>query len=211
MRLSNENSLTLFQRIHLYNMFCLINDEHKYGMIMKYFLTLAMSALMSFQVMATDLTSKDVTQWLASMPVLEPWQDEHEEEFTDQLSEPSSPETAYKETISDLKKAGLYDELNGKVKKLGYNNVEQWMEITYKVSFAWMALEMENQKSDMAAAKAQYDAMKNNPDVPAAQKEMMEKMMAPLLAMVNMANQSSAADKSAVKPYLAELNAYFNK
>jgi hypothetical protein len=176
---------------------------------MKYLMTLATTALMSFQVMAADLKSQDITQWLTSMPVLQPWLEQHESQLAENISEPNNPAVVYKESIPALKKAGLYNELNGKVKNLGYNDVEQWSQVTQQVTFAWMALEMEADKSQLSAAKAQYEAMKINPGIPAAQKAMMEKMLAPILAMVAQANKSSAADKSAVKPHLGKLRTYF--
>jgi hypothetical protein len=177
---------------------------------MKYLLTLAITALMSLQVMAADLKSQDVTQWLTSMPVLQPWLEQHEGVLSDNISEPNNPEVVYKESISALKKAGLYDELNGKVKKLGYSNVEQWSQTTQQVTFAWMALEMEANDSQIGAAKAQYEAMLINPDMPDAQKAMMKQMLAPVLAMVELANKSSAADKNAVKPHQGALRTYFD-
>ncbi|CCK75350.1 MAG: hypothetical protein KBT75_04890 [Oleispira antarctica] len=176
---------------------------------MKYLLTFAVSVLMSFQVMAADLKSKDVTQWMTSMPILKPWLEQHESELTANISEPNNPEVVFKESVPALKKAGLYDELNGKVKKLGYDNVEQWTNATQQVTFAWMALEMEDNKTQIEEAKAQFEAMKVNPDIPAAQKAIMEQMMAPALVMVELANQSSDADKKAVKPHQGKLRTYF--
>jgi|TARA_R110001583_G_scaffold10727_1_gene49409 hypothetical protein len=177
---------------------------------MKYLSTFAVTALMSFQVMAADLKSQDVTQWLTAMPVLQPWLEQHESKLAENISEPNNPEVVYKESISALKKAGLYEELNSKVKKLGYDNVEEWSQATQQVTFAWMALEMESEESQIGAAKSQYEAMKINPEIPAAQKAMMEKMLAPVLAMVELASKSSDADKKAVKPNKDKLRAYFD-
>lgn len=176
---------------------------------MKYFLSFAIAALMSFQVMAADLKDKDVSVWLKSMKELKPWLEQHESEFTSHISEPNNPEVAFKESVGAIKKAGLYDELNGKVKKLGYNDVEQWSNTTKQVTFAWMALEMDQNKAQIDMAKAQYEAMKTNPDIPEAQKVMMEQMMAPALVMIKMAKKSSATDKEAVKSHQVELRSFF--
>jgi hypothetical protein len=176
---------------------------------MKYLISIATTALMSFQVMAADLKSQDVTQWLTAMPVLQPWLEQHESTLAENISEPNNPQVVYKESISALKKAGLYAELNSKVKKLGYDNVEEWSQTTQQVTFAWMALEMESEESQIGAAKSQYEAMKINPEIPATQKAMMEKMLAPVLAMVELASKSSDADKKAVQPNQNTLRAYF--
>lgn len=178
---------------------------------MHYVLTFVIASLMSFQIMAADLKSQDVSLWLTSMQALKPWLEQHEKEFTAHISEPNNPAVAFKESIGAIKKAGLYDELNGKVKKLGYDDVEEWSATTQQVTFAWMALEMDANKDQIDAAKAQYAAMKANPDIPAAQKAIMEQMMVPALAMVELAGNASSADKAAVKPHQKTLHDYFTE
>jgi hypothetical protein len=178
---------------------------------MKALFTLIMACALSFNVLAADLKSQDVEKLLKSMPILEPWLEKHEAAISANMSQPDNPEVMFEEAIPALKKAGLYDELNSKVKKLGYKNVEQWNQQSQQVMFAWMALEMEANKAQIDAAKAQYEAMKANPDIPASQKAMMEQMMAPALAMVKLANQSSAADKAAVKPHKETLKNHFDR
>ena len=177
---------------------------------MKYLLILATTALMSFQVMAADLKSKDVSQWLSAMPTLKSWLTEHEDEISANISDRNDPEVVFKESIAALKKAKLYDELNQKVQKLGYSNVEEWSKVTEQVTFAWMAIEMDANKAEVDAAKAQYKAMETNPDIPPAQKAMMQEMMAPAIAMIALADRASTADKAAVKPHQQKLNNYFN-
>jgi len=177
---------------------------------MKLLFTSVLTLLIAVNSWAADLKGADVSQWLKSMQVLQPWMDKNEEKFSAQISEPTNPDVAFKEAVSALKKAGLYDELNGKLKKLGYESVEQWNQLTRQVTFAWMALEMRQNQAEVEAAKAQYEAMKNNPNIPPEQKAMMEQMMAPALAMVQMANQSSAADQNAVKPHQKALRDHFN-
>lgn len=176
---------------------------------MKYLLTLVLTTFMSLQVMAAELKSQDVSQWLSAMPTLQPWLEKNESTLAANISEPNNPEVIFNESIPALKKAGLYDELNTKVKKLGYRDVEQWSQITKQLTFAWMALEMEANKAQIDAAKAQYEAMKANPNTPTAQKAMMEQLMGPALIMVKLANKSSAADKGAVKPHQNQLRTYF--
>ena len=177
---------------------------------MKTLITLAIATLMSFQVMAADLKSQDVSQWVTAMPVLKPWLEQHQDELMANISEPNNPVIVFEESPAALKKLGLYDELNGKVKKQGYSNVEQWSQVTQQVTFAWMALEMEDNKAQVDAAKAQYEAMKANPDIPAAQKAMMEQMLAPAIAMVKLADKASDADKAAVKQHQEKLRTYFD-
>lgn len=176
---------------------------------MKYLLSFALTSLLSFQALAADLKDKDVAQWINAMQVLAPWLEEHETQFTAHITEPNNPEVAFRESVIAIKSAGLYDELNDKVTKLGFDNVEQWSETTQKVTSAWMALEMASNESQIKIAKAQYEAMKINPDIPADQKAAMEKMMAPALSMIRLAATATTGDKTAVKLHQKSLEAFF--
>lgn len=178
---------------------------------MKKMMMVMVLLVVNSMALAADLTSKDVSKWMTSMEHLQPWLESNQDKFTAEISEPGNPEVAFKEASSALKKAGLYNEFNGKVKAQGYKDVEQWSGVTQQVTFAWMALEMEANKAQIDAMKAQYDAMKSNPDVPEQQKAMMEQMMAPALIMVKLAQKSSAADKSAVNEHRAALQVHFNQ
>lgn len=178
---------------------------------MKFLLTLALATLTSFQAMAADLTSKDITQWLEAMPTLQPWLEKNENKLSSHISDPEDPEVIFDESISALKKSGLYDELNAKVKKLGFDNAEQWSDISQRVTFSWLALEIDAKKPQLDAAKAQYDAMMSSPDIPDAQKQMMKDMMNAGLAMTNLAEKASADDKKVVQQHKGELSAYFNQ
>lgn len=176
---------------------------------MKFLLTFILSTLVSLQVMAADLTSTDIDRWMKSMPELQIWLETNEEKLTAQISDPEDPEVIFAESISALKKAGLYDELNSKVKKLGYENAEEWSDISKRITFSWIALELDANKAQIDAAKAQYDAMMANPDIPAAQKDMMKQMMSSGFAMTNLADNATTEDKKVVKAHKGELRAFF--
>lgn len=178
---------------------------------MKLLLTFLASILIAFQVMAADLTKTDIDRWMKSMPELQSWIKIHEAKLTAQISEPENPEAIFTESISALKNAGLYDELNSKVKKMGYENVEEWSDISKRITFSWVALELEANKAQVDAAKAQYDAIMANPDIPAAQKEMMKNMMSSGFAMTNLASDATTEDKKVVNAHKSELRAFFEE
>lgn len=178
---------------------------------MKFLLTFLASTLISFQVMAADLTKTDLDRWMKSMPELQSWLATNEEKLTAQISEPKNPEAIFSESISALKNAGLYDELNSKVKKMGYENVEEWSDISKRITFSWVALDLEANKAKIDAAKAQYEAIMANPDIPAAQKEMMKNMMSAGFAMTNLANDATPEDKKIVNAHKSELRAFFEE
>lgn len=178
---------------------------------MKITIAFLFTIFFSVHGLAADLNSKDVSQWLTSIKVLEPWMQQHQDQLQQELQGQTNPEQLFKKTPALLKKHGLYNEFNGKVKQQGYRNVEHWTEITQQVTFAWMALEMEQNRTEVEAAKAQYDAMKNNPNIPPEQKLMMEQMMGQAFAMMRMADQSSPVDRLAVEGHQAALRSHFNK
>lgn len=181
---------------------------------MKYFFTLTFAILSSFNVMAADLNSQDVSRWLNSMQVIQPWLENHEsnldESISENINDSNDISAIYEETIAAMKREGIYDDLNVKVKKLGYDNVEEWVQTSQKVSFAWIALEMESQKSEIEVAKAQYEAMINDPNIPNEQKEMMKQTMSSAFQILDFANEIPEADKQAVKSHQTELRAYFD-
>lgn len=178
---------------------------------MKYLLTLVFATLTSFQVIAADLNSKDITRWMKSMPELQGWLETNEDKLSSQISDPEDPEVIFAESMSALKKSGLYDELNSKVTKLGYKNAEEWSDISQRITFSWISLELDANKAEMDAAKAQFDAMIKNPEIPAKQKEMMEEMMKAGLAMTRLAAKASPEDKKVITTHKAELRAYFER
>lgn len=178
---------------------------------MKYLLTLALASLISFQTLADDLTSKDISQWLKAMPKLQPWLEKNESKLSAHISDPNNPEIIFSESISALKKAGLYDELNNKIQALGYDNPEQWTDVSQRVTYSWLALELEANKAQIDAAKAQYDAMMKNPDIPDAQKQMMTQMMSSGFAMTKLVDKASAADIKTIKAHQGALRTYFEQ
>ncbi len=178
---------------------------------MKYLFTLIFTTLFSFQALAADLTNSDVSLWLKAMPTLQPWLDTHEDELSSHISNTEDPEVIFKETIGALKKSGLYKELNAKVQSLGFTSAEQWGEVSQRITFSWLALEIDANKAQIDAAKAQYDAMMNNPDIPDAQKQMMKEMMGSGFIMTKLAEKASVSDKAIIKKRQAELRAFFER
>ena len=177
---------------------------------MKYILTVLLTTLISFQVMAADLKSDDIPQWLTSIESIEPWLEQHADELKSNMDSPNNIGNVSNESVNVLKKSGLYEELNNKVKTLGYKNVEQWDDITKQITFAWIAIEMGQKEGQIEASKAQMETLKNNPNIPQAKKDMMLKMMEGALKMIEQASQSTDADINAVLPHKETLRSYFS-
>lgn len=162
-------------------------------------------------VMAADLTKKDVERWLAHAPDLHSWVEQQENEFDeDALPEDIFDQDAMaKYGVQQLKQAGLYGELDKRVKAAGYGSVEGWIIESQRISMAYMAITLENEnakgeggtKSEILAQKKELALL----NMPEESKAMMEAMLDGALAMLKTVESTTAADKAAVKPYFKEI------
>ncbi len=160
-------------------------------------------------VLAADLTKADVERWIKHAPELQSWIEQQENEF----DEETLPDDIFDQDamadygIKQLKQAGLYDDLNKRVKKAGYANVESWIIDSQKISMAYMAITLENEqgeqgtKSEILAQKKELDAL----DMPEESKIMMAAMLDGALAMLKTVEAANPADKAAVKAYFTEI------
>ncbi|WP_430462993.1 hypothetical protein ACQUQU_09465 [Thalassolituus sp. LLYu03] len=167
--------------------------------------------LMTSLAAAADLTSKDVQLWINSMPDIDTWLNEHEDKLPElgYQEEDASLDAMFKRGMQDLKKAGLYDEFNAKVKKAGFSSVDQWVEVSSRISLTYMALETEdNQQISASQLEAQLKEIRES-DLPAEQKAAMEQMMAGSLMVMKAISNVSDADKAAVRPHREELAKQF--
>src|SRR5690554_106392 len=161
-------------------------------------------------VMAADLTKKDVERWLAHAPDLHSWVEQQENEFDeDALPEDIFDQDAMaKYGVQQLKQAGLYGELDRRVKAAGYSSVEHWITDSQKISMAYMAITLENEKGKDQGTMSEILAQKEELaglNMPEESKAMMEAMLDGALAMLQTVEATSSADKAAVKPYFNEV------
>jgi len=163
-------------------------------------------------VLAGDLTGQDVRLWIKSMPQLEQWLDEHEDQLPedDLAYDDFSVDGMFDKGIRELRNAGLYNGFNREVKSAGYRDVEHWAEISRRVSLGYLALEMENEQVSSAQLEAQLQQIRES-DLPAEQKAMMEQMMSASLLMMKAVDGVSMADKEAVRPYRSQLADQFGE
>lgn len=169
-------------------------------------LTLTLITSIAF---AANLTKKDVELWLTHAPALQNWIELQETDF----DEDALPDNIFdqdamaKYGIQQLKQAGMYEELNKRVKAAGYSSVEQWVEISQKVSITYMALSLENESTEQGTKEEILAQQKElaKLDMPAESKAMMEEMLAGALVMLEVIESASAADKAAVKPYFNKI------
>ena len=156
----------------------------------------------------SKLTSEDVERWVLAMQRLEPWFDEHQETLVKKMGAPQGPSQGYAQALSTLKDSGLYNDLNGRVKTLGYRDVEHWGKTSRRISFAWMAVKFQsNPQADKD--RALYKQNMEHPQIPIDQKVAMEQQMSPSIMMAKQLEKVPEADKTAVKAHSKALEAHF--
>jgi hypothetical protein len=102
---------------------------------------------------------------------------------------------------------GAWGELNGAVTPYGFTDFQQWLQVTMTVAKAYAFAESGG-GVDAAMSQA-IDEIKNNPDIPEAQKEMLlNQMQGSMTAVAGM--RPSQENVDAVAPYAAELKALFD-
>lgn len=173
-------------------------------------LTAVALMLITSLAFAADLTKKDVERWLAHAPELQSWIDQQENEFDeDELPSNIFDQDAMADYgVQQLKRSGMYNDLNQRVKSAGYANVESWIADSQKISMAYMALTLEAEQGDEMGTRSEILAQKEELaalEMPAENKAMMSAMLDGALAMLDTIETTSSADKAAVQPYLNQV------
>ena len=161
----------------------------------------------SFANAEQALTSQQIQQWLKSADSIQQWADKHEDLLEEDENEEVNIDESFSAEflIAQVKEAGLYDEAKNIVQDNGYDSLEEWTNIQIKIMKTMMALEMEKEKGKTDEMMAQLEAFKNNPSIPAEQKEMMTNMMQSGLQMMEKLSNVPDADKAALKPFLSQV------
>ncbi len=160
----------------------------------------------SFANAEQALTSKQIQQWLSSVDAIIQWS-EKQEALKEDEDDDTETEFSVESMIKELKTAGLYDEAEKIIQDNGYDSPEQWVNIHIKIIRAAFALQMESKKDQINAQKmmAQLEEFKNNPSIPAEQKEVMINMMQSSFDNMQEMSKAPEADKEAIKPFLAQV------
>lgn len=157
---------------------------------------------------SADLQAKDVEQWLKTSPQLQAWLEQQESKLAqaEELDETLDDQAAMQQAIAQLKKVGVYDELNKKVNAAGYQDVAQWLVVSQQITMAYLAEVLAEDMSASQELEQQRQALEAA-DMPAEQKEMLKAMLDSSLAMMNEINNIPQADRAAIKPYMLQLKA----
>ena len=152
------------------------------------------------------LSPQLIKQWMTSQKALEEWGNQNEDKIQNtETKQPSSPfDLDADSMITPLKDAGLYNEANKLVKNYGFTNIEQWANITLRITMAAAAIEISNQPelSDLS----ELTKLKNNPQISEQQREIIEQAITHNTQMVEQIKSATTpGDMSAVKPLLSDI------
>ena len=159
------------------------------------------------------LTDDQVVRFIASMQEMRTIADRFQD--TDRLvAGPGSSDEArqrvespFSSSLSDMRRTDGFDDMLGIMKKHGFTSEEQWAEIGDRVIRAYAAVRMAEQAPQLD--KKMADALKQleESSMPEAQKEMMREMMRTSNQVLEVYADVPEADKDAVRPHIAALEA----
>lgn len=170
-------------------------------------LTLLLCSLFTLMVQAAALTDSDIQRWLNTMPALQSWLDQHQDQLPDNDIPDAdySMDAAFARGIEQLRDAGLYNDFSQQVKSAGFSSVEDWVRISQQISMAYIAISMEQQPATRVEIENQMQAIRSAKNIPAEEKAMLENMLQASLNMLDSLAAVTAADKDRVRPFLPQL------
>ena len=157
------------------------------------------------------LSEGRINAFMASMLDLEAWGDAHEddiEDLDDLFSEQAmsgdftNPFAAATRIIESQSWAG---EVKDIIRSHGFDGLEDWARTGNRIFMAYMAVQMDANKSEMDAGMAEALKQIENSGMSEDEKERMRQMLQGANQMASMYAEVPAADKKAVIPFLDAL------
>lgn len=179
--------------------------------VRKFFIALAMICITPV-LLAEELSEKSIQQWLKAMPSLTGWLHQHQDALHSEhiMEESSDMDQVFAKSIKLLREKGLYADFNSLVRKQGYQDVEQWSEVSRDISLAFIALQMDQEQITVAQLEEQLAKLESAEGISAEQKAMMTEMMQTSLMMLKSTQGVSQNNKQLVRQYAAQIERQFN-
>ncbi|WP_020409544.1 hypothetical protein [Hahella ganghwensis] len=153
------------------------------------------------------LSEEVVDRWIESQQAIMKWSEENKDAL-DGLDHEGIPSNVA-EFVKPLKNSGLYSEAEDVLEDYGFDTPEDWAGVSLRIMHAVGAVQMEAQAANFDA-QAQIDQIKNDPNIPQEQKDMMLKMMSEGLEMMERAKNAPKADVEAVRPQMGKIMQFFD-
>ena len=163
---------------------------------------------------ASQLTAPMIEQWIESQSAFAAWGEKNEqqllsadnattEQSTDAHQNPL--DMSVSSLIQPLKSSGLYHSASELVKRYHFNSLEQWADITIRITSAAAAIELE--KNPKALDISELEALQHSSQLPPEQKALITQAIKQNQAMVKQffANTTDQ-DKQAVQPFLKRIH-----
>jgi hypothetical protein len=173
-------------------------------------------ALAPLSTHAETLTDDKIRSFISSLEALQGMEDEYDD-LPDGLA-PEEGDTGipdmsriFSSSVEQMKGHDMYNQLSDVVQQHGFSNPQQWGETGDRIFHAWSALEMGQQSGQINQEMAKaMEEINNNPNMSAAQKQQMRKMMGGAMSVMDNAASAPEADKRAVKPHMDALRSATN-
>ena len=179
----------------------------------------ALLFLSSNSFAAIKLTAPMIDQWIKSQSSFAAWGEENEQQLnsaessnkpqqTEELQNPLNMSAS--SLIEPLKSAGLYDSASELVKQHQFNSLEQWANITIRITTAAAAIELENNPKAMDTTE--LEALQASSRLSPEQKALISQAIKQnqILAKQLIENTTDM-DKQAVKPFLPRIHNLMNE
>jgi hypothetical protein len=160
------------------------------------------------------LTGPVIEQWIQSQAAFAAWGKKNEQQLnsvenssqTQQTDEYQNPlNMSISSLIEPLKSSGLYDSASKLVQQYQFSNLEQWADITIRITTAAAAIELENnpQTTNMSELETLQESSQLSPE----QKLLITQAIQQNKTMVKqLIERATNSDKTAVKPFLIRIH-----
>jgi len=165
----------------------------------------ALLAWVIIPVQAAGLTAADVERWVKTMPDVQSWLDSHNDAMPAAPANPGDLQSVFAQGVSNLRKAGVYQAFDRELGRYGYQSVEQWSDVSARISMAYLAIEMDREPITLSQLKAQLAQVQAAEGLPPEQVQAMTNMLKSTIAMMQQVRSAPASDKQVLKPYVKQV------
>jgi len=168
---------------------------------------------------AIKLTGPIIDQWIQSQSAFSEWGKKNEQQLSSiessdnilQTDEHQNPlNMSVSSLIQPLKSSGLYDSASELVKQYQFSSLEQWADITIRITTAAAAIELENNPKAMDTSE--LEALQGSSQLSPEQKALITQAIKQNQTIARqLIENTTDFDKQAVKPFLARIHNLMNE
>ncbi|TNC82263.1 MAG: hypothetical protein C9356_04395 [Oleiphilus sp.] len=154
------------------------------------------------------LSEKLVRNWIDSQKAFAEWGDAHAERLSayqgNVVTEGNPLAISASEMVRPLKETGLQSSAEQLLRRYGFNSLEEWANLTLRITQSAAALQVDQQKESLDSSK--LEALAASGQLSQEQQEMVSRAIQQNQQMLDyLDNNVSEEDKAAIRPYLGDL------